>query len=341
MPGFRDESELEEHLSRPTPADVQAVRDLGGDFMLLGAGGKMGPTLALRLQRAIQEASTDQRILAVSRFSDDAVRDNLANAGVEIHSTDLLDEQALFDLPDTANIVYLAGRKFGSSGNPGLTWAMNVLLPARVVDRFRESRIAALSSGNIYPLMPASSKGANESTPVGPVGEYAQSILGRERMFEFGASEYGARVINLRLNYAVEPRYGVLADIGQKVFQGQPVDVTMPAVNVIWQGDANSYVLRSLALAASPSVTLNIAGPEILRVRDIANAFGQRFNLPVTITGEEAPTALLNDGSHAHELFGLPLIDWHQAFDWTADWISTGGRMLGKPTHFEARDGKF
>ena len=341
MPGFRDETELEDHLSRPTPADVDTVRNLDGDFMLLGAGGKMGPTLAMRIQRAINEAGSSQRVIAVSRFSEERVRETLVDAGIEILSTDLLDEQALFDLPDAANIIYLAGRKFGSSGNPGLTWAMNVLLPARVVDRFRDSRIAALSSGNIYPLMPTTSKGASEDTPVGPVGEYAQSILGRERLFEYGAQAYGAKVINLRLNYALEPRYGILVDIGTKVFNGEPVDVTMPAVNFIWQGDANSYVLRSLPLATSPASVLNIAGPEILRVRDIATAFAQRFNKPLTITGEEAPTALLNDGSRAHQLFGKPLSSWQQAFDWTCDWIATNGRLLGKPTHFEARDGKF
>lgn len=341
MPGFRDESDLEEHLSRPTPADIEAVKTLGGDFMLLGAGGKMGPTLALRIQRAINEAGASQRVIAVSRFSEDRVRETLINAGIEIYSTDLLDEQALFDLPDTENLIYLAGRKFGSSDNAGLTWAMNVLLPGRVVDRFRTARIAALSSGNIYPLMPVDSKGANEGSALGPVGEYAQSILGRERMFEYGAEAYGAKVINLRLNYALEPRYGVLLDIGLKVFNEEPVDVTMPAVNVIWQGDANSYVLQSLTLAASPAATLNIAGPEILRVRDIATAFAKRFNKPLSITGIEAPTALLNNGSRAHQLFGPPLISWQQAFDWTADWISTGGRFLGKPTHFEARDGKF
>jgi nucleoside-diphosphate-sugar epimerase len=341
MPGFRDETELEDHLSRPTQGDVETVRNLTGDIMLLGAGGKMGPTLALRIQRAINEAGTSQRVIAVSRFSESRVRETLVEAGIEILSTDLLDEQALFDLPDAENIIYLAGRKFGSSGNAALTWAMNVLLPGRVVDRFRESRIAALSSGNIYPLMPIDSKGANEDNPVGPVGEYAQSILGRERMFEHGAQAYGTKVINLRLNYALEPRYGVLVDIGNKVFNGEAVDVTMPAVNFIWQGDANSYVLRSLPLATSPASVLNIAGPEILRVRDIATAFAKRFNKPLTIIGEEAPTALLNDGSRAHELFGNPLISWQQAFDWTCDWISTNGRLLGKPTHFEARDGKF
>lgn len=341
MPGFRDETDLEEHLSRPTPEDIATVEQLGGDFLLLGAGGKMGPTLALRIRRAIEHLGSNQRVIAVSRFSEERVKQTLEHAGIEILATDLLDQQALFDLPDAPNVIYLAGRKFGSSGNAALTWAMNVLLPGFVVDRFRESRIASLSSGNIYPFVPTSSKGANEETPVGPVGEYAQSVLGRERMFEYGSQAYGARVINLRLNYALEPRYGILADIGLKVFEGEPVDVTMPAVNFIWQGDANSYVLRSLPLATSPASVLNIAGPEVITVREIATAFAKRFNKPLTLTGTEAATALINDGSKAHGLFGAPLISWQQTFDWTCDWISTGGRNLGKPTHFEARDGKF
>lgn len=341
MPGFRDEAELEEYLSRPTPADRAAVAALDGDFLLLGAGGKMGPTLALRIQRAIHENGSAQRVIAVSRFSDTRVREVLEQAGIVILGADLLDPAALRELPDAPNVIYLAGRKFGSSGNAGLTWAMNVYLPGLVVDRFRDARIAALSSGNIYPLMPVTSQGADEQTFPGPIGEYAQSVLGRERIFEYGADAFGTRVINLRLNYALEPRYGILFDIGSKVFSGTPVDVTMPAVNFIWQGDANSYVLQSLALATSPASVLNIAGSDILTVREIATAFAARFNKPVTFTGLEAPTALLNNGSRAHELFGLPLVPWRQAFDWTADWISTGGRSLGKPTHFEARDGKF
>ena len=341
MHGFVDEAELEDWLSRPSRADVEAVRAHPGDFMILGAGGKMGPTLALRIQRAVQEAGTAQQVIAVSRFSDARACEALRSAGIEILSEELLSEGAMERLPSVENVFYLAGRKFGSSGNAALTWAMNVLLPGRVVERFRLSRIVALSSGNIYPLMPVGSKGASETIQPGPVGEYAQSVLGRERIFEYGASEYGARVVNLRLNYALEPRYGVLLDLGLRVWRHEAVDVTMPAVNVIWQGDANSYALQSLRLAASPAGILNIAGAEILRVRDIALAFGARWKKTVEFCGEEAETALLNDATQCRALFGPQQVGWEQVLEWTAQWIETGARTLEKPTHFEARDGKF
>jgi nucleoside-diphosphate-sugar epimerase len=341
MDGFQSEAELEDFLSRPSPEDIAAVQSLGGDFLVLGAGGKMGPTLTLRIQRAISAAGTSQQVHAASRFSEARVGALLENAGVHLHSLDLLDWSALTALPRAENVIFATGRKFGSSGQASLTWAMNVLLPGHIVDYFRHSRIAALSSGNIYPFVPLSSGGCTEDHPIGPVGEYAQSILGRERAFEYGADSLGARVINLRLNYAIEPRYGILADIGLKVWSGQPIDVTMPAVNFIWQGDANSFVLRSLPLAASPAALLNIAGPDIVLVRDIAIAFSDHWGVPVAFTGHEAATALLNNGARAHALLGKPTVSWSQMLTWTANWISAGGRSLGKPTHFEARDGKF
>lgn len=341
MQGFRDEAELEEWLSRPSPADIETVKAHHGDLMVLGAGGKMGPTLALRIRRAVQHACTGQRVFAVSRFDDLQLRNTLTASGIEVIPLDLMSEGALATLPPAPNLLYLAGRKFGSSDNASLTWAMNVLLPALVAERFRSSRIVALSSGNIYPLMPVSSQGANEDTPVGPVGEYAQSVLGRERMFEHGAIAYGTPVVNLRLNYALEPRYGVLADLGLKVWNNEPVDLGMPAVNVIWQGDANSYALQSLALCRSPASVLNVAGGEVLRVRDLALAFAQRWNKQPIFTGEEADTALLSDSTKCRTLFGEPQVTWRQTLDWTAHWIESGGRSLGKPTHFEARDGKF
>ncbi len=341
MQGFHDEAELEDWLSTPSPADIETVLAHGGDLMVLGAGGKMGPTLALRIRRAVQQAGTNQRVFAVSRFEDSKLRDSLTSSGIEVIPLDLMREGALATLPPAPNLIYLAGRKFGSSGNAALTWAMNVLLPGRVVEHFRNSRIVALSSGNIYPFMPISSRGANEETPVGPVGEYAQSVLGRERMFEHGALEYGTPVVNVRLNYALEPRYGVLADLGLKVWNNEPIDISMPAVNVIWQGDANSYALQSLSLCNSPAALLNVAGPEVLRVRNLALAFAKRWNKLPNFTGQEAATALLNDSTKCRTLFGEPQVSWQQTLDWTAHWIETGGRSLGKPTHFEARDGKF
>lgn len=341
MEGFRSEAELEEFLARPSAADIAAVGALEGDFLILGAGGKMGPTLAMRIQRAINEAGTGQCVTAVSRFSDPQAKETLKLAGVEIRNADLLNKDSLDNLPNAANVIYLVGRKFGSTGNAGLTWAMNVLVPGRVAEHFAESRIAALSSGNIYPLMPLDSGGARETDSTGPVGEYAQTVLGRERVFEYASETFGTRVVNLRLNYALELRYGILADIGGRVWNGESIDVTMPAVNFIWQGDANSYVLQSLAMASSPSSVLNIAGADMLRVRDIALEFGKRWNKPVELTGVEAPTALLNNGSLCHEHYGAPSVSWRQMLDWTADWIERGGRSLGKPTHFEVRDGMF
>lgn len=341
MRAFQDEAELERFLSQPSPADIAAVGALEGDFLILGAGGKMGPTLAMRIQQAINEAGTGQCVTAVSRFTDREARDRLTLAGIEVRSEDLLKPGALDTLPSAPNVIYLIGRKFGSKGQAGLTWAMNVLLPGKVAERFAESRIAALSSGNIYPLVPLDSGGAQETDPVGPVGEYAQTVLGRERVFEYASETYGTRVVNLRLNYALELRYGILADIGGKVWRGEPIDVTMPAVNFIWQGDANSYVLQSLALAASPASVLNIAGPDILRVREIATEFGRIWDKAVDFTGEEATTALLNNGSRCHALFGPPSVGWRQMLEWTARWIEAGGRSLGKPTYFQVRDGMF
>ncbi len=336
-----NERQLLDALSTPSAADVEAAASLDGDLILLGAGGKMGPTLALLARRAADLAGSKRRIIAVSRFSSEAARQELTSAGIEIIACDLLDRAQVEALPDIANVVYMTGRKFGSTGGEGLTWAMNVHVAALTAERYRNSRIVAFSSGNVYPFVPVTSGGATESTAPGPVGEYAQSVLGRERMFEYFSGLYGTPVTVLRLNYAAELRYGVLLDIGNKVFRREPVDVTPGMVNVIWQGDANSVCLRAFSLCQSPPAVLNLTGPEMLSVRQIATRFGEFFGVAPTFTGAESSTALLNNAARCQRLFGYPSVSADQLIAWTAHWIGLGGATHDKPTHFETRDGKF
>ena len=337
-----NERQLDELLSRPSEADRAAMAAMAaaapGGLILLGAGGKMGPTLAMRARRA---AADSTRIVAVSRFTDAMSRAKLDAAGVETLSCDLLQPGALDALPDAPNVLWMSGRKFGSTGAEGLTWAMNTYLPGRVAERFRASRIVAFSSGNVYPLVPAESGGANEHTAPSPVGEYAQSALGRERMFQHFSEVHGTPVTILRLNYAIDLRYGVLYDIGLKVFERQPVSLAMGNLNCIWQGDANSAALRSFALASSPPLVLNLTGPETLSVRKIAEAFGRHFGVEPQFEGSEGGAALLNDAGRCHRILGYPSVTPDEMIEWTAQWIGMGGVSLGKPTHFEARDGRF
>ena len=333
--------ELEERLSRPTAAAVSAMAALDGDLLILGAGGKMGPSLAALTRRAADQAKGQKQIIAVSRFADDSLRRQLSSQNIETIACDLLEPGALAKLPDVNNVVFMAARKFGTTGSAHLTWAMNTYLPGLVAERYRASRIVALSTGNVYPLRPVQAGGAVESDPVDPQGEYAQSALGRERMFEYGSHKWGTPVTVLRLNYAVELRYGVLADIGQAVFERRPIDLRMGFVNVIWQGDANSMCLRALAHCQSPPLVLNLTGPETLSVRQIAEEFGRHFGIQPVFEFEESPTALLSDAAKSHGLFGCPEVKPAEVVEWIADWIRKGGPMLNKPTHFAARDGKF
>jgi len=335
------EAELEEILSRPSDADAAAMAQLDGDLLILGAGGKMGPSLARRARRAAEKAGVRKRIVAVARFSDNRTRESLASDGIEILVADLLQPGALSSLPDIPNVIFMAARKFGTTGSEDLTWAMNVHLPGLVAERYRASRIVAFSTGNVYPLRNAMYGGAVESTPPAPESEYAQSALRRERMFEYGSRQWGTPVSILRLNYAIDLRYGVLLDIGTSVFERRPIDLGMALVNVIWQGDANSVCLRSLAHCQSPPWFLNLTGPETLSVRYIAEEFGRRFCLQPTFNSDELPTALLSNAAKAHQMFGYPAVTVSEMIDWTAAWISSGGARLNKPTHFEVRDGKF
>ncbi|HLK64972.1 MAG TPA: NAD(P)-dependent oxidoreductase [Bryobacteraceae bacterium] len=332
------ESEWEDAQSKPSDADCSAMRSLQGDVLVLGAGGKMGPSLARLARRASDAAGSPRRILAASRFPDENLKRQMASQKIEAISCDLLDREQLALLPDCPNVLFLAGRKFGSTGNLALTWATNVVLPAMAAERFRGSRIVALSSGNVYAL---SADPATEQTTPAPVGEYAQSVLARERVLEYFSVRDQTPVALLRLNYANDLRYGVLLDIGQRVWHRQAMPLATGWVNVIWQRDANSIVLRSLALAESPPLVLNVTGPERLSVRWIATRFGEIFGIEPRFEGVEAETALLSDASLCCKLLGTPSVGPEEMIAMTADWIRAGGATLDKPTRFEVRDGAF
>jgi nucleoside-diphosphate-sugar epimerase len=338
---IQNESELEEALSRPSQADIESLRRLPGDIIILGVGGKMGPSLARRIRRAADSGGDTRRVIAVARFTSKALMHDLSASGIETIQRDLLEPGVLASLPDAPNVIFMAARKFGTSGDESLTWAMNVFLPGLVGERYRDARIVSFSTGNVYALRKAAHGGATEDTPVTPVGEYAQSALGRERMFEYTSSRYGTPAAILRLNYAIDLRYGVLHDIARRVFERRPVDVRMGLVNVIWQGDANSVCLRSLELCRTPPLILNLTGPETVSVRWLASEFGRRFGVEPEFEGAESPTALISNAARAHRLFGYPVVSLEQMIDWTAAWLASGGVCWEKPTHFESRDGRF
>lgn len=333
-----DVEALEELMTRPSEALVADLGDVEGDILVLGAGGKMGPTLC----RLAKRAAPERRVIAVARFSDPILRGRLQERDVETIGCDLLDRAAVADLPDVANVVFMAGFKFGASGDPSTTWAMNALVPAIVAERYAASRIVALSTGCVYPFVGVGTGGPTEATPPGPPpGEYAWSCLARERMFEhFSRAHDGAGRL-IRLNYAIDMRYGVLHDVAAAVHAGAPVDVTMGHANVIWQGDANERILRAFRHVSVPTEPLNVTGPETVSVRALAQAFAERFGVEARIEGREAETGWLNDASLSHTLFGMPRVPLELMIDWQADWIRRGMPSLGKPTGFQVRDGQF
>jgi nucleoside-diphosphate-sugar epimerase len=336
------EEDLEAYLSRPTPGTISALSALDGDLLILGAGGKLGFSLANLARRSLDEIASNRRVIAVSRFGDAATRTRFEAAGVETLAVDLMEDGALDALPDSPNVLYLVGMKFGSTGDPGATWAMNTHLPGLTAHRFRSSRIVALSTGNVYPLVDVRSGGSVETDPPGPVGEYAQSCLGRERMFLFSSQRYATPVTLVRLNYANDLRYGVLTDIAVKVARREPVDIATGCVNVIWQGDANAAILQSFALADSPPAILNVSGPETASVRWLATRLAELLGAPAPVfIAEEAQTALLSNCAKQHALFGYPSVALGRLLEWTAAWTSRGGRLLNKPTGFQKRDGTF
>ena len=334
---FASVDELEAFLATPSAALVAEMATVEGDLLILGVAGKMGPTLA----RLAKRASPARRVIGVARFSEAAVRERLESWGVETIACDLLDRAAILALPDAPNIVFAAGHKFGASGNTPLTWAMNTWVPSLVAERYKASRIVAFSTGNVYPLTRVGAPAPTEASPLGPVGDYAQSCLGRERMFEYFSARHRTPGRIVRLNYAIDMRYGVLFDIASKVRRGEPVDVTMGQVNLIWQGDANEQVLRCLAHCTTPSTPLNCTGLDALWVRELAIKMGARLGVPARIVGSEAPTALLSDAGEAARLFGPPRVSIETMIDWVADWVAHDGASLGKPTRFEVRDGTF
>jgi nucleoside-diphosphate-sugar epimerase len=336
MPGFADVAELEEFMTRPTSELEADLARADGDLIVLGVGGKMGPTLARMAKRA------GKRVTGVARFSEKGLREKLESQGIECIACDLLDRGALERLPRARNVVFMAGHKFGAAGDPSFTWAMNVGVPFMVAEAFRDSRIVAFSTACVYPYASVKTPGATEETATTPSpGDYASSCVGREQAFRYGSRQHGTAGRLMRLEYAIDMRYGVLHDVAAKVFAGIPVDVTMGHVNVIWQGDANEQALRLLAHCTTPTSPINVSGPDVVSVRSLAAEFGKRLGKKPCFTGSESPTAWLVDTTRAKKLFGAPRVPLERMLDWQADWIARGLPDLGKPTHFETRDGKY
>lgn len=338
---IRSEQDLDELLTRPGKTLVDFMHTLESPLVVLGAGGKMGFTLAVLAKRAAMASGSKTEVIAVSRFADSGKRQKFEEHGVKTIGLDLLARERLGELPGAENIIYMAGVKFGTTENPELTRAINTVAPAHVVERYASSRVVALSTGNVYPLVPVKSGGATETHPPGPAGEYGETAVQRESIFREAARESGMRAALLRLNYAVELRYGVLADIAAKVWNGDPVDLTNGWFNCIWQGDACDYSLRALSLAGSPATVWNMTGLETHSVRAIATQFGELMDRSPRFVGQEEDTALLSNSRPLFARLGMPPTPFDDMIRWTADWVRSGGRSLNKPTHFEVRDGKF
>ena len=332
---------LQQELLKPSDALIADIRKIEGDIIILGVGGKMGPGMAKLARRAILEAGVDKRVIGISRFSEEGTREELEAEGIETVAADLLNEDQLKALPDAPNILYLAGTKFGTTGKEPFTWAMNSYLPGRVAERYKNSRIVAFSTGNVYPFVPINSGGLSEEAAPAPVGEYGQSCLGRERVFQYFSERYNIPTLIYRLNYAIDLRYGVLLEIAKSVLADKPIDLTTGNVNVIWQGDANEIAIRSLLHCETPANILNVTGPETLSVRWLAEQFGYLLDRKPTFINESQPNALLNNASKAHKLFGYPRVTVRQMIDMTVEWLRAGGKTINKPTHFQERKGQF
>ena len=336
-----DEADLEERLSAPSDGVIRAVAACPGDILVLGAGGKMGPSLARMLRRAADAGASTRQIIAVSRFSEPSVAAGLAANGVLVQHANLGDPAALGALPDAPNVIFMAGYKFGTSDEPWRTWGTNAAIPAFVAARFRDARIVAFSTGNVYPLGPVQRGGSREDDPLSPQGEYAWACVARERVLENASRTEGTKLSLVRLNYAVDLRYGVLVDIAQRVAAGEPIDVSMGYVNVIWQGDANAQAIRALPLAASPPFVVNVTGSDTLSIRAAALELGRLLRREPQLVGREASDALLSSTTRAQELFGPPSVSTSTLIEWVAEWMIRGGRTLGKATHFEERGGRY
>jgi len=336
-----DVTSLYQQLLKPSDALLSAITRLDGDIIILGVGGKMGPALAKLAKEAIDTLGLKKDVIGVARFSEPGLQNELERHGIKTYSTDLLDDAQLQKLPNVKNVLYLAGMKFGTTGKEALTWAMNSYLPGRVAEKFKDSRIVAFSTGNVYPLMPVTSGGANENQVTAPIGEYAQSCLGRERIFQYFSVKNNTPILIYRLNYANDVTYGVLLDIAKAVKEQRPIDLRMGYVNVIWQGEANEFAIQSLHHCTVPSTILNITGPEVVSVKSIAGEFGSLFHTKPSFINEEQSTALLSNASKSFRLFGPSKVSLKQMIEVIAEWVKTGGKTLDKPTHFQEREGKF
>ena len=341
------EEYLDRLLTTPSPKLIADISKIKGDIIILGAGGKMGPTLSVLAKNACKAAGIDKKITAVSRFNDPMAIGLLNKHGVSTISMDLMKPQAINTLPEAENIIYMAGRKFGTDGQEHLTWAMNTWLPSLAAERYKNSNIVSFSSGNIYPMMNPRDGGADETTPLDPVGEYAMSCLGRERIFGHASITYGTPVCHYRLNYAVDLRYGVLNDLAQNILGGNPIKITTPVFNCIWQGSANEIAIRCILLCKSPANALNVTGPETVSVKWAAQELGKYLGKdPIFVesndnTSRPNDAALINNASKMADTFGYPDVSIGTLIRWQAEWLLAGGRVLNKPTHFEERKGKF
>ncbi|CAN5419521.1 NAD(P)-dependent oxidoreductase [soil metagenome] len=338
---MKDIQDIYDNLLAPSDNLVEDIAKVDGDIMILGGGGKMGPALAKLAKQAVEKAGTHKKIISVSRFSEQGLRDELYHAGIETLTADLLNDDQLLSLPYAKNVLYLAGTKFGTFGNEPLTWAMNSYLPGRIAQQFKDSRIVAFSTGNVYQLATVTSGGATEDDAPLPIGEYAQSCLGRERLFQYYSVKNNTPVLIYRLNYANDLPYGVLSEVAKSVHEGKAIDLSMGYVNVIWQGDANEIALRSLLHCKVPAKILNVTGPETVSIRWLANEFGKVFGKEPEFINSEQPTALLSNASEAFRIFGYPKVSLNKMIEIVAEWIKQDGKTLDKPTHFQERTGQF
>lgn len=335
------EDKLNELLTTPSARLIENIRFIEGDIIVLGASGKMGPTLCMLINNAIKQSGINKKVIAVARFSDKESKTLLLENGIETISCDLTDPTQVNLLPDAENVIYMAGRKFGTGGNEYQTWAINAVVPAYVIDKYRGANYVVFSSGNIYPYIPPHTCGNDETVTPSPIGEYAMSCLARERVFEYAAHTYGAKIFMYRLNYAVDLRYGVLFDIAQNIVNNVPISLTVPSFNCVWQGYANEVAVLGLLHASNPIHIVNVTGPETISVKKTALKLGKYLGIAPIFKSEEGADALLSDASHCFDLFGYPNIMLNQLIKWQAEWILDGGRSLGKPTHFEERHGNY
>jgi len=333
--------QLDEIMCTPTKDLINDIKKIDGDIMVLGAGGKMGPTLCKLAYNAIKKANVNKTIYAVSRFSNQLHADDLSSYGIKVIKADLLKEEDLQSLPNIKNIIYMIGRKFGTSEDQSLTWAMNAYLPGRVAERFRDSNIVVFSTGNVYPFVSVKTGGCKEDSKLDPVGIYAQSCLGRENVFRYFSNKYKTPILIFRLNYAIDLRYGVLLEIAKSVFNKKPIDITSSHVNVIWQGDANEIALRSLLHCKYPPEVLNVTGKDIINIKETAFKFGKIFNIEPIFTGKESELCLLSDSSKSASLMGENKTSLDKMIELIANWVANDGETLDKPTHFQERQGKF